>query len=63
MWRIQNEENIIAISHFLIFSLSAIAGVDINTASQANLESLDGIGPVKAKAILDYRKKMGTLKY
>jgi competence protein ComEA len=30
--------------------------VNINTAGQAELESLPGIGPVKAKAIMDYRK-------
>jgi len=29
--------------------------VNINTASQAQLEELPGIGPTKAKAIIDYR--------
>ena len=36
---------------------SAQAAVNINTANQTELESLPGIGPVKAKAILEYRKK------
>lgn len=44
------------------FILSAFAAVNINTATQQELESLDGVGPVKAKAIIDYRKKNGGFK-
>lgn len=47
---------------FLSFSLNALAGVNINTATQAELESLKDIGPVKAQAIIDYRKKNGNFK-
>ena len=45
-----------------LFALNAIAAVNINTANQAQLESLNGIGPVKAKAIIDYRAKNGPFK-
>lgn len=44
------------------FSISAWAAVDINTATQSQLESLDGVGPKKAQAIIDYRKKNGAFK-
>ena len=53
---------LLAFVTFLSFSLSALAGVNINTATQAELESLDGIGPVKAQAIINYRKKHGSFK-
>lgn len=36
--------------------------VDINTASQAELESLPGIGPILAEAILEYRRVHGPFK-
>jgi competence protein ComEA len=41
---------------------SAWAAVDLNTANQAQLESVTGIGPAKAKAIIDYRSKNGPFK-
>jgi len=47
---------------FLSFSISAIAAVNLNTATQAELESLNNVGPVKAQAIIDYRKKSGGFK-
>lgn len=46
----------------LAFSGGAYAVVNINTASQAELETLQGIGPAKAKAIVEYRKKNGPFK-
>src|SRR3954471_6266745 len=40
----------------------AFGAVNINSATQEQLESLNGIGPVKAKAIIDYRTKNGRFK-
>ena len=40
----------------------AFAAVNINTATKAELESIKGIGPVKAQAIIDYRAKYGGFK-
>ena len=46
----------------LVFSLPAWAAVDLNTASQAELESINGVGPSKAQAIIEYGKKNGPFK-
>ena len=43
-------------------SLSATGKVNINTASQEELDVLPGIGPVRAQAIMDYRKEHGNFK-
>lgn len=50
---------IISTFFFMSFSFSA---VNINTASTQELQSLEGIGPTKAKAIVDYRTKNGQFK-
>lgn len=40
----------------------AFAAVDVNTADQATLESVRGIGPSRATAIIDARTKGGAFK-
>lgn len=46
----------------LLLSVSAWAAVDINTATQSELEAVKGIGPAKAKAIVEHRQKNGPFK-
>jgi len=43
----------------LLCTSQALAAVNINTASQAELETVNGIGPNRAKAIVDDRKANG----
>jgi len=43
----------------LMFSASVLASVDLNTATQSELESVKGIGSVKAKSIIEHRQKNG----
>ena len=46
----------------LLVAGSAWAAVDINTATQSELEGVRGLGPAKAKAIIAYREKHGSFK-
>jgi competence protein ComEA len=46
----------------LSISAGWAAAVEVNTADQAALESVKGIGPVHAKAIIDERTKNGPFK-
>jgi len=50
------------LSLMLGFSTISNAAVNINTATQAELETLKGIGPNKASAIIKHRKKHGKFK-
>ena len=45
---------------FFVFSGFSYAGININTATQSELETLQGIGPAKAKAIIEYREEKGS---
>ena len=54
---------LLAIIASFAFSGLATAAVNLNTAGKAELEGVKGIGPQKAEAILEYRKKNGPFKY
>jgi competence protein ComEA len=43
--------------------LPAFAAVNINTATQSELEAVKGLGPEKAKAIITYREANGNFKH
>lgn len=46
-----------------IFGINmAFAAVNLNTATATDLDGIKGIGPSKAKAIIDYRSKNGPFK-
>ena len=47
---------------WLLLSGHAHAAIEVNSADQAALESVQGLGPSKAKAILAERKKNGPFK-
>jgi len=46
----------------LLLSVSAFAAVDLNRATLSELEAVKGIGPVKAKAIVEYRRRHGPFR-
>ena len=45
-----------------MFSAWVFAAVNINTATKEELDSMKGMGPVKAQAIIDYRNQNGPFK-
>ena len=47
---------------YLILTSTAQAAVNLNTATKEELDAVNGIGPVKAQAILEHRKKNGPFK-
>ena len=44
---------------FLVFFSTSFAQVNINTANEQELQTLKGIGEIKAKSIVDYRTENG----
>lgn len=52
---------LLVLAAWLCLAVQAYA-VELNTATQAELEALKGIGPVKSKTIIDERTKNGPFK-
>ncbi len=46
----------------LIASAAWAASIDINSADAKTLEGMNGVGPAKAEAIVEYRTKNGPFK-
>jgi len=53
---------LITLATMLAFTGAAHAVVNINTATQAELQTLPGISPARAKAIIEYRTKAGAFR-
>ena len=53
-------QNLLVLAGLLAFP--AFAAVNINTATQSELEAIRGVGPAKAKAIISYRDANGAFK-
>lgn len=53
---------LLALLAWIMMAGVAMGAVNINTASKEQLDSLKGVGPVKAQAIIDYRTKNGPFK-
>jgi competence protein ComEA len=45
-----------------LMAFPAFAAVNVNTATQSELEAVKGLGPAKAKAIITYREAHGGFK-
>ena len=56
------KKTILSLLLTLLLSFSAFAAVNINTASKAELQTLNGIGASKASAIIKYRSTNGNFK-
>ncbi|HEX8979662.1 MAG TPA: helix-hairpin-helix domain-containing protein [Parasulfuritortus sp.] len=56
------KKTIAALLLSVLMAVPAFAAVNLNTATQAELEAVKGIGPAKAKAILTYREQNGPFK-
>lgn len=53
---------LLALTCTLLLAGTALAQININTATPEELDRLKGIGPTKARAIVDYRQRHGPFK-
>jgi competence ComEA-like helix-hairpin-helix protein len=53
---------VFAVLAFFMSIGMAFAAVDINSADESGLDAIKGVGPAKAKAIVEERKKNGPFK-
>jgi competence protein ComEA len=53
---------LILLACFAFVGAAFAAQVNLNMATESELDALKGVGPVKAKAIVDYRTKNGPFK-
>lgn len=53
---------VLLIAGLFLIAGTAMAAVEVNTADQAALDSIAGVGPATSKAILEERKKNGNFK-
>lgn len=53
---------LLVLGSMLAFWGTAFAEINVNTATREELESLKGIGPVKAQAIVEHRVRNGPFK-
>jgi competence protein ComEA len=53
-------KTMVLVAGFAVFPV--LAAVNINTATQSELEAVKGLGPAKAQAIISYREANGGFK-
>jgi competence protein ComEA len=63
---LDGEEDVVVVQHSITEGASAFSDnggkININTATEEELTRLSGVGPAKAKAIINYRSEQGMFK-